>query len=103
MVGTLTVPQLFLRVKALAPEAIEPAVAIKVNIPGVVNFAQQFLDITDVIRISRTNEVIISDITGIPGGAEGRTDAVGKFFRAHPRLSGGLGNFIAMLIRTSKI
>src|SRR3989338_2538309 len=81
MIWAFATNQFLLGIEALAAKAVEPTVSVEVDIPSVVDFRQEFLDVADMIHIGRADKVVIGNPTFIPDVTKGGAYPVSKLLR----------------------
>ena len=92
------VHQVPLQVKALAAEAIEPAVLPEVNVPGLVHPGQDLLHHPHVGRVGGADVVVVADVQVVPGPAEAGADLVHELLDRQARGGGGFQHLVAVLV-----
>ncbi len=103
MIRTFPVDELLFGIETFAAKAVKPAVAVEVNVAGLINLGEKRLHVADVILVGGADKVIVSKATGIPGSLKGCTDLIGKTFGVNTRLRRRLRDLIPMLIGTGEI
>ncbi len=100
MIGTLPVNQFLFHVKAFAAHAVVSFIRTEINISRIVDFLQDVADGFHVVWVRGADEIIVGDGKLRPQTAKLGADAVGVFLRGDACFAGGLGDFIAVLIRS---
>ena len=98
VVRAAAVHQVPLQVKALAAEAIEPAVLPEVNVPGVVHPLQDLLHHAHVGRVGGADVVVVADIQAVPGPAEAGADLVHEVLDRQAHGGGGFQDLVAVFV-----
>ena len=98
MVRAEAVHQVPLQVKALAAEAIEPAVLPEIDVPGVVHPLQDLGHHLHVGRIGGADVMIVADIEVVPGLPEPAADLVDELLDRQAHGGGGVHDLVAVLV-----
>ncbi len=92
------VHQVPLQIKALAAEAIEPAVLPEIDIPGLVHPPQDLGHHLHVGRVGGADVIVVADVQVVPGLPEPAADLIHELFDREISGRGGLHDLVAVLV-----